>query len=87
MRGGKIGASQMLTQEQRAEILAGATTTVPLAGKVLGVGLSRAYQSARIGEIPTVRLGRKMVVPVPKLREMLGLPAHPLAADTSPIAA
>ena len=64
----------MLTQEERAEILNGTMTTVPLAGKVIGLGLSRSYQSARSGEIPTVRFGRRMLVPVPKLRELLGLP-------------
>jgi hypothetical protein len=48
------------------------TCTVEEAGAVLGIGRKRAYESARLGEIPTLRLGRRLVVPVPKLLAMLG---------------
>lgn len=68
----------MLSPEERAAIFAEPTTTVPLAGRVLGIGISRAYRSARSGEIPTIRLGRKIVVPTAALASMLKLP--PLAA-------
>lgn len=65
----------MLTEAERAAIFAKPTTSVPLAGKILGVGISRAYQSAREGEIPTIRLGRKLLVPTAALAAMLKLPS------------
>ena len=52
------------------------TTTVPIAGELLGIGRIRAYDSARKGEIPTMRFGHAIRVPVAKLAEMLGLPVE-----------
>lgn len=40
-----------------------AVLSVPEAGKRLGCGRSLAYELARTGRIPTIRLGRKLVVP------------------------
>jgi len=48
------------------------TITVPEAGRVLGIGRDAAYAAAERGEIPTLRLGRRLVVPVPKLLALLG---------------
>lgn len=45
----------------------------PDAGEFLGIRRSSAYKAAREGEIPTIRLGRRLVVPVARLRVMLGL--------------
>ena len=48
------------------------TITVEQAGKVLGVSRGLAYQSARDGSLPTVKLGRRrLVVPVARLRSLL----------------
>jgi excisionase family DNA binding protein len=47
--------------------------TVEEAGKVLGLGRSAAYAAARRGDIPSLRLGRRIVVPKARLRAMLGL--------------
>lgn len=47
--------------------------TVPEAGAWLGLGEGAAYRSAQRGEIPTLKLGRKLVVPVAELRRKLGL--------------
>jgi excisionase family DNA binding protein len=44
--------------------------TVPEAGRMLGVGRAQAYAHAAAGRIPTVRLGRKMLVPVRALTEL-----------------
>lgn len=49
------------------------TCTVPEAGEVLGIGRDSAYRAAHDGIIPTLRLGRRLVVPVPKLLALLGL--------------
>jgi excisionase family DNA binding protein len=43
------------------------------AAKVLGISRSYAYQMAATGELPTLRLGRRILVPVAALRELVGL--------------
>lgn len=48
------------------------TITVPEAGQMLGIGRDSAYAAAARGEIPTLRIGRRLVVPAPKLLAMLG---------------
>lgn len=45
------------------------------AGSCLGLGRTAAYQAARRGDIPTLRIGRRVVVPTAQLRSMLGLPS------------
>jgi hypothetical protein len=53
--------------------LAGRTTiTVPQAGEVLGIGRDAAYAAAKKGDIPTLHIGRRVLVPVPALLAMLG---------------
>jgi excisionase family DNA binding protein len=47
------------------------TCTVPEAGKRLGIGRSSAYQAAANGEIPTIRIGRLVLVPVAALERMV----------------
>ncbi len=48
------------------------TISVEEAAALLGLGRSAAYEAARRGEIPTRRLGRRVLVPVPALLEWLG---------------
>lgn len=48
------------------------TITVPEAGSVIGVCRNAAYEAARRGDIPTIRIGNRILVPVAKLRQMLG---------------
>ena len=48
------------------------TVTVEEAAPIIGVSRGSAYAAARSGEIPTVRVGRRMVVPVVALRRLLG---------------
>jgi excisionase family DNA binding protein len=43
------------------------------AAKVLGISRSYAYMMANTGELPTVRLGRRILVPVASLRDLAGL--------------
>ena len=50
------------------------TISVEEAGEILGVSRRSAYRAAENGELPTLRLGRRLVVPTPKLLAMLGLP-------------
>jgi excisionase family DNA binding protein len=48
------------------------TITVERAGRVLGISRGLAYQAAASGEIPTLHLGRRLLVPTRRLLEMLG---------------
>lgn len=49
------------------------TVTVEEAAHLLGIGRQSAYQAARAGELPTIRLGRRLLVPRCKLDALLGL--------------
>jgi excisionase family DNA binding protein len=50
------------------------TLSVEEAGQLLGISRGLAYESARRGEIPTLRLGRALRVPRAKLMAMLETP-------------
>jgi len=46
--------------------------TIEEAAGVLGIGRSSAYAAARAGSLPTVRVGRRLLVPIGRLDAMLG---------------
>lgn len=46
--------------------------TAPSAASVMGLSRDSAYQAAAAGELPVIRVGRLLRVPVPALRRMLG---------------
>lgn len=49
--------------------------TVPLwphAGKALGIGKTAAYAAASRGDIPTIRIGGRILVPLAKLKKLVG---------------
>ena len=54
------------------------TMTVPEAGLVLGLGRGPAYEAARRGDLPTIRIGRRLLVPVAALARMLGEEPEPV---------
>ncbi len=45
--------------------------SVEAAGKLLGVSRPTAYKLAKAGQIPTLRLGRRIVVPKAALEKLL----------------
>jgi excisionase family DNA binding protein len=47
------------------------TVSVPEAARILGIGRNTAYVAARRGDLPTVRIGGRVVVPVYRLLELL----------------
>ena len=49
------------------------TITVEHAGQLLGVSRRSAYRAAAAGEIPTLRLGRRLLVPTQRLLALLGV--------------
>ena len=57
------------------------TLTIEQTAQLLGISRSAAYRAAAAGQIPTVRIGRRLLVPTARLLEMLGFepPADPAA--------
>ena len=47
------------------------TVSIQEAAKILGIGPDQAYNAARLGQIPTIRLGRRLLVPLPALEKLL----------------
>lgn len=47
--------------------------TVPEAGRLLGLGRNAAYEAAKRGDIPTLRIGRLLLVPKIPFHRMLGI--------------
>jgi excisionase family DNA binding protein len=47
------------------------TLSIPEAGKVLGIGRSAAYEAARTGQLPIIRIVQHMLVPIAALERML----------------
>ena len=45
--------------------------TIEEAGKLLGLGRSGTYEAARRGEIPTLRIGSRILVPKVALLKLL----------------
>lgn len=54
-----------------------ATLTVAEAASVLGVSKSTAYELARTGALPAIRLGRRIVVPIRALESLLAAAGSP----------
>jgi excisionase family DNA binding protein len=50
------------------------TLTVEQAGKALGIGRGLAYELVGTGDIPSIRLGRRIVVPIAAVEAMLRSP-------------
>jgi len=48
-----------------------ATITVEEMAIRLGIGRNTAYQAVRTGEIPSIRIGRRILVPVAAFEKML----------------
>jgi excisionase family DNA binding protein len=48
------------------------TCTVEEAAEMLGIARHTAYQAAARGELPTVRIGRRLLVPLARLNDLLG---------------
>lgn len=63
------------------------TLTIDEAGEMLGISRRSAYRAAARGELPTLRLGRRLLVPTPRLLTLLGLPIDEPADDPPETAA
>ncbi|NLT34278.1 MAG: DNA-binding protein [Gaiellales bacterium] len=49
-----------------------ATITVLEFSQLVGISLGSARKAVRAGEVPSLRLGARWLIPVPKLLQMLG---------------
>jgi excisionase family DNA binding protein len=47
------------------------TVTVEEAARILGIGRALAYEAVRTGQIKSVRIGRRILVPLAPLKKML----------------
>lgn len=47
------------------------TVTIKEAAKMLGIGESLAYEAARSGQIPTIKIGRRLLVSKAGLERMI----------------
>jgi excisionase family DNA binding protein len=52
------------------------TVSVEEAGRLLGISRGAAYRAAACGQIPTIRVGRRLLVPTARLHQLLGLSDH-----------
>ena len=62
--------------DAHAATLARLTLTVEEAAEVLGVSRDIAYRAIETGQIPSLRLGRRIVIPTAKLLDLLGAGTH-----------
>ena len=47
------------------------TMTVTEAAKMLGIGRNQGYEAAKNGQIPTIKIGKRLLVPVTALENKL----------------
>ena len=66
----------MIKDDARKLLTENLTISVPDAGALLG-GLSRnaSYRAVKTGDIPSIRIGGRIVVPTAALRKMLSMDA------------
>ncbi len=63
------------------------TLSVEQAGQMLGIPRATAYRAAAAGELPTFKIGRRLLVPTARLLDLLGLAAEavdPYDAESNP---
>jgi excisionase family DNA binding protein len=51
--------------------LAAATYRIDEAAKVLGISRNKCYEAAKSGQLPTVRIGKRLLVPKIALAKLL----------------
>jgi excisionase family DNA binding protein len=61
----------MLEADMRNGKKAPATISVEEAGRRLGIGRNSAYEAARRREIPVIKIGKRLLVPIAALDRLL----------------
>lgn len=54
------------------------TVSIPDAARLLGIGRSTAYAAVKSGELPAIRVGRRVRIPSRWIREALGVDDEPV---------
>jgi excisionase family DNA binding protein len=67
------GLRAPVTAPATAAAFGRATYTVEQAGEILGISRAAAYEAVQRGEIPHLRIGRRIVVPRRPLDRMVGI--------------
>ena len=50
------------------------TLTIPQAAQLLGISVSKAYEAARSGQLPTLRVGSRVLISRRRLEELIDGP-------------
>ena len=64
-RGGRGGLSRYATIDRRLCV------TVPEAAKMLGISRNFCYQLVREGKLPSIKFGKRILIPLAALEKML----------------
>ena len=73
--------AKLVAPEIREALIESLAVPVSIASLALGAGEYATYQGIKAGEIPSIKVGRKILVPTAALRRMLGIDgADPKAA-------
>lgn len=62
----------LTNESEKANTITRRTYSVEEAGKILGIGRNAAYEAVKNGNISSVRIGRRVVVPMAAIERMLG---------------
>ena len=73
--GGRLTKGKNMDSELRKALCDNLTVSVETAARAFGMSRNPAYEACRSGQIPSLRIGRKIVVPTAPLRKMLGIEA------------
>ena len=57
------------------------TLSVEQAGTMLGIPRATAYRAAAAGQLPTFRIGRRLLVPTARFLDLLGLAVEAVGTD------
>ena len=47
------------------------TLTIPEAARLLGISISKTYEAARLGQLPAIRVGTRVLVSRRRLEELI----------------
>jgi excisionase family DNA binding protein len=61
------------TRTQHLETKEQLTYTVEEAARLLRIGRNQAYEAAKSGQLPTIKIGKRILVPCAALEKMLAI--------------
>jgi excisionase family DNA binding protein len=69
----------MHTSSEEADSPRALTLTIPQAAQLLGISVSKTYEAARAGQLPTLRVGTRVLISRRRLEELIDGTASPVA--------